>query len=110
MNRPNRPAYWQLDLLIVVMIGLMIVIMTAHLSSGWKAGAEIGWSALAIAGMSIWVRANWAALQHEEHEQRAVAERRAAPEPGQLERTIPLTPVQRQFLKVIGQTRHKDDV
>ena len=106
MNQPNRPAYWQLDTFIIVMIGLMIVIMMAHLSSGWKVGVEIAWSTLTIAGMSIWARVNWAALQREEREQRTADECRALHRPEQLKRTIPLTPVQRRFLKVIGQNKH----
>jgi hypothetical protein len=41
MNRRNGPSYWQLDLFMVVMIGLMVAMMRAHLASGWETGAEI---------------------------------------------------------------------
>jgi hypothetical protein len=67
MNRLNGPSYWQLDVFMVVMIGLVVAMMRAHLSSVWETGAEIAWSVLMIVGMSLWVRANWAALQRQEH-------------------------------------------
>lgn len=101
MNRPNRPAYWQLDVFVVVMIGLVVALMRAHLSSGWETGAEIAWSVLMIVGMSIWVRANWAALQREERDERAVHTRRLPGRPVLPARTLPLTPVQERFLAVM---------
>ena len=97
----NRPAYWQLDMFMVVMIALVVAIMRAHLASGWAIGAEIAWSTLMIAGMSVWVRANWAALQREERAQRAAHKRRVRGQPATLVRTLPLTPVQERFLAMM---------
>jgi uncharacterized membrane protein len=104
----NRPAYWQLDLFMGAMIGLVVAMMRAHLSSEWETGAEIAWSVLMIVGMSLWVRANWAALQREEREQRAVAARWPLGRPATAART--LTPVQARFLAVMDQNETDDSI
>ena len=98
MNRPNRPKRWLLDVFMLLMIVLMILLMQAELSSFWETAAEIGWCALALIGMGMWVRDNWAALQHEEQHRRhrRTPSRSSASE----SRTIPLTPTQRRFLNV----------
>lgn len=108
MKQPSHQAYWQLDLFVVLMFGLMILLMQAHLSSSWETVAEIGWSALTILGMSVWVYGNRAALQDEEQQgrrNRRVLSQSAAPET----RTIPLTSTQRRFLDVT-QAHYKEDV
>jgi hypothetical protein len=110
MNRSNRPAYWQLDLFMVVMIGLVVMTMRAHLSSGWEIGAEIAWSVLMIVGMSMWVRTNWAALQREERAQRAANTGRVLGQPATPARTRTLTPVQERFLAVMEQIETDDTV
>jgi hypothetical protein len=99
MNQPPRPAYWQLDIFMIAMIGLMVAVVRAHLSSRWEIGAEIMWAALMIAGMSMWVYANWAALKHAEAQDRAAAGRR-----------VPLTPVQKRYLAVIKQRDRVDQI
>ena len=106
----NRPAYWLLDIFMGVMIGLVVAMLRAHLSSGWETGAEIAWSALVIVGMSIWVRANWAALQREERAQRAAHMRRGRCRPATPVRSIPLTPVQERFLAVMEPVETDDTV
>src|SRR4051794_13527231 len=103
MNRHNQPAYWQLDLFVVVMIGLMVALMIAHLPPAWVTAAEIVWSVLTIVGMSIWVRTNWAALQREERAQRDAEKRRCLGQSALPPRSLPLTPVQEHFLAVMAQ-------
>jgi len=106
----NRPAYWQLDMFMGVMIGLVVAMLRAHLASEWETGAEIAWSMLMIVGMSIWVRANWAALQREERAQRAAHMRRGRCRPATPVRTLPLTPVQERFLAVMEPIETDDPV
>ena len=99
MKRPNRPAYWQLDLFTAAVIGLMIVIMMANLPPPWTTFAEIGWCVLTTVGMGIWIRGNRAALMYDERKQRT--HQRPVPLGAQSGRTIPLTPVQERFLAVL---------
>jgi hypothetical protein len=107
MNRPNQPRRWQLDVFMLLMIVLMILLMQAQLSSFWERAGEIGWCMLTLVGMGMWVRDNWAALQHEEQQRR----RRRAPDRsgGSVSRTIPLTPTQRRFLNVTQAHSHMED-
>jgi hypothetical protein len=108
MNRPNRPKHWQLDMFMLLMIVLMFVLMQAHLSSSWETAAQIAWCVLTLLGMGMWVRDNWAALQHEEQQRRPrrrAPDRSGAPQP----RTIPLTPTQRRFLNVTQAHIHVED-
>jgi hypothetical protein len=101
MQRPNRPVYLQLDLFVLLMIGLLILVMMAHLPSQWETVVEIVWAVLMIAGMGLWFRANWAALRSEERKQHAANKGNSGPQPNELERTIPLTSVQKRFLMVM---------
>jgi hypothetical protein len=108
MKQPPRPAYWQLDVFVLLMIGLLMLVMLARLSPGWETMADIAWAVLTVAGMGVWVRLNWAALLHEEREQRMSAMRRASRGHDTPARTLPLTPVQQQFLAVMEQTERDD--
>ncbi|MEO7909083.1 MAG: hypothetical protein ABIV47_05480 [Roseiflexaceae bacterium] len=101
MNRPNRPAYWQLDIFVVAMIGLVVAMLRAHLSSSWEIGAEIAWATLMIAGMGMWMRANRVALKRSDDQERAAAVQRVPRLPEQGARTLPLTPVQQRYLAVM---------
>ena len=56
MKQHNHPAYWLLDLFMLLMFGLQLLIMLAGLSSSWETAAEVAWAALTIAGMSVWVQ------------------------------------------------------
>lgn len=98
MKDRNRPAYWQLDLFVALMIGLMLAIMAAQLAPDWTTAAEIGWCALTIAGMGLWVRGNRAALLREDYQRRSPGR---APQAAPAERTIPMTPVQDRFLAAL---------
>ena len=102
MKQPPRPAYWQLDLFILLMSGLLLVLL-ARLSPGWDTAVEVVWAALTIAGMAIWIRLNWAALQREERTDRMRTVRGAGHRADVQARTLPLTPVQRHFLAVMEQ-------
>ncbi len=108
MNRPKRPKRWQLDLFIFLMIVLMILLMQADLSSSSETFAEIAWCVLTLVGMGMWVRDNWAALEHEEQQRRR---RRRAPDwdGASGSRTIPLTPTQRRFLAATQAHTHTED-
>jgi hypothetical protein len=68
MKRPQRPAYWQLDVFMCVMIALLVLIMGVHTSTRWKILVDAGWAALTLLGMSMWVWANWSAIREEERE------------------------------------------
>jgi hypothetical protein len=70
MNRSKRPKRWQLDIFMLLMIGLMIGLMRADLPPSWDTAAEIAWSVLTIAGLGMWVHENRAALTYEEQQTR----------------------------------------
>lgn len=98
MKPPLRPSYWLLDLFVCGMIALGIILMQAHIARQWEPLIDIGWAAIAIAGMSIWVWANWSALCDEDR-QRGNGLKRERGESNQAEAPAqPLTPVQRHFL------------
>jgi hypothetical protein len=109
MQRPNRPAYWQLDVFMLLMIGLMLLALWAEFPASWYSIIEIAWPALTIAGMVVWVRANWATLQSEERKQRTANKGYTRSRPNELERTIPLTSVQKQFLTVMESANREMD-
>ena len=99
MKRPNRPAYWQLDLFVLLMIGLLLLAPLAHLSARWETALEIGWSIVIAGGMAIWLRMNWAALLREDREQQAARWRARRHTSA---RTTPLTPVQERYLAAMA--------
>src|SRR5262245_24175933 len=107
MKQPPRPAYWQLDMFVLLMSGLLLVLL-AQLSPGWDTTVEVVWAALTIAGMAIWVRLNWAALQREDHTDRLRITHGAAHRADVQARTLPLTPVQRHFLAVMKKTDYEE--
>ncbi len=107
MKQPSRPAYWQLDLFVLLMSVLLLVLL-AQLSPGWKTIVEVAWAALTIAGMAIWVRLNWAVLQREERTDRLRSIHCAAHRADVQARTLPLTPVQSHYLAVMETTDHEE--
>src|SRR5262245_45187670 len=44
MKRRNHPAYWQLDVLVCVMIALAVLIVSAHLAPRWQVLVDAGWA------------------------------------------------------------------
>jgi hypothetical protein len=103
MNRPKKPAYWQLDLFLLLMVGLLMLAMWAQLPTGWETVIDIVWALVAIGGMGVWVWASWPALSDEQRKQQAEKRSRAASgrDTSHL-RDVPLTPVQRRFLSIMG--------
>ena len=108
MKQHPRPAYWQLDLFVLLMSGLLLVTL-AQLSPGWETVVEVVWAAVTIAGMTVWVCLNWAALQRAERIDRTRATHGATCRADVQARTLPLTPVQRHFLAVMQQTDHEEN-
>jgi hypothetical protein len=107
MKRPDKPAYWQLDLFIFLMIALIFLIMRINIALQWETLVEVGWAALTIGGMTLWVWTNWSALREEEQEQRA-GRQQVTPETDTLQaRDRQLTPVQRRFLDAMRRHERK---
>ena len=52
MKQPHRPAYWQLDLFVLLMLGLLLLMMLAGLPPGWETAAAIVWAARTQSGGS----------------------------------------------------------
>lgn len=97
-QRLTRPAYWQLDLFVCGMIIGALAFMQAQIPPQWEILVDGGWAALLIAGMSIWVWANWPALCEEERRQRTQRKQYVGMAHRSLPHTLPLTPVQQRFL------------
>ena len=106
MKRPQRPAYWQLDLFLCVMIAILVQIMRADIAARWEILVDAGWATLMILGMSVWVWANWPELRTEERKQRAGRKHDRAVADRFQGHTLPLTPVQRRFLNAMRKREH----
>jgi hypothetical protein len=102
MQRRKKPAGWQLDLFIGVMIAGMLALLWAELPARWYTIIDWVWSVLTIAGMSVWVWVNRDALREEDQDAHRRAHQHppvsATPAPP---RTLPLTLVQQHFLDVM---------
>jgi hypothetical protein len=97
LNYPNKPAWWQLYLWLVLMLGLSVLMMWAAIPAAWQTAVHIMWCLLTWGGMVVWVWVNRVALRDEDrakHRARARAAVDAA-------RTLPLTSVQQHFLDVM---------
>jgi hypothetical protein len=106
MKRRNHPAYWQLDVLICVMIALAVLIIRAQIAPQWEMLVDTGWAALAIAGMSFWVWVNWPALYEDQWEQRSMSKQKRSEADTSRARNLQLTPVQRRFLDTMHRHKH----
>jgi hypothetical protein len=107
MKQPKKPARWQLDVFMLVMIGLLLMIMGAQLSPGWERVVDSAWSFVTLGGMGIWAWVNNDALNDEERERRLQRVRGASsPSVMAAPRDTALTPVQRHFLAVT-QAQHR---
>lgn len=102
MQRRKKPARWQLDLFIGLMIAAMLVLLWAELPERWYAIIDWGWSAVTLCGMSVWVWVNRDTLREEDQEAHRKAHQHpplaATPTPP---RSLSLTPVQQHFLDVM---------
>jgi hypothetical protein len=97
LNGPTKPAWWQLYLWLVLMLGLSVLTMWAAIPAAWQTAVLIMWCLLTWGGMVVWLWVNRVALRDEDRaKQRARA--RAAVDAA---RTLPLTPVQQHFLDVM---------
>ena len=97
LNHPKKPAWWQLYLWLLLMLGLPVLAMLAAIPAAWQMAVDIVWCLLTWGGMVVWVWVNRVALRDEDrakHRGRARAASDAA-------RTLPLTPVQQHFLDVM---------
>jgi hypothetical protein len=98
MDKGNRPAYWQLDLFVLAMTCLLFVVGNTPLFRLWEIVIESVWCGVMVAGMTLWLWLNWAALRQ--------ADRREARQHETLEQP-PLTLVQRRF-RAMMRWRNRD--
>jgi hypothetical protein len=102
MQRRKKPARWQLDLFIGVMIAAMLALLWVELPEAWYTIIDWVWSALTLAGMSVWVWFNRDALREEDqHARRKARQHPLMPTTPTPPRSLPLTPVQQHFLDVM---------
>jgi hypothetical protein len=106
MKQPNRPARWQLDLFILLMISVLLFFMWAELPQGWYTIIEVVWPMLVLCGMGVWCWVHKEPSAKEDQQlrkqrnQQSQAQRRSPPTC-----TIPLSPVQKHFLDVMNKHR-----
>jgi hypothetical protein len=108
MQRQKKPARWQLDLFMGIMIASLLVLMWAELSESWYTFIDWAWGALTLCGMSVWVWVNRDALREEDqHAHRKSHRQPPSHAASTRRRSLPLTPVQQHFLEVIDIHRGK---
>jgi hypothetical protein len=111
MQRQKKPARWQLDLFIVVMIGARLVLMWANVPDSWSSIIDGVWSALTLAGMSGWVWLNHDALREDDQRARRKAHKHPqVPAQPTFSSSPPLTPVQQHFLDMMDTARKTEGV
>jgi hypothetical protein len=101
LNHTKKPAWWQLYLWSLLMLGLSVLTMLAAIPAAWQAAVHIVWGLLTWGGMVVWVWANRVALQDEDRAKHLARTRQAPSAPADGARTLPLTPVQQHFLEVM---------
>ena len=106
MKHRNKPAYWQLDVFIFLMVVILLLLMWAQFPQGWYTTIEYIWAVLVLAGMSAWCWIHREALREEDRQSRKKRHRQRQPQINPPLRTIPLTPVQKNFLEVMEKTKH----
>jgi hypothetical protein len=101
-----KVGWWKLYLFVGDMTGIMLLMLWTGVPASSETLLAAGWAALVLAGISLWLRANSAALYAEEleAERRGMQQAQAAISP-QAGRSLPLTPVQRTFLRSHEQQR-----
>jgi hypothetical protein len=100
-NHPKKPAWWQLYLWLLLMLGLSALTILAAIPTPWRTAMHVVWCLLTWGGMSVWVWANRVALRDEDRGKRIACARRAPEAPADAARTLPLTPVQQHFIEVM---------
>lgn len=101
LGRPQKPAWWQLYVWFLLMVGLSVLMMWLSIPAPWRTVWHVVWSLLTLGGMSVWVRANSAALLDEDRARHTEHKQHTSSAPADTGRTIPLTPVQQRFLEIM---------
>lgn len=98
--RKSKPAWWKVDLVVPVTIGLLLVLHRLGLAAPWRQVAQVAVVGVAYGWMSIWAWLNASAIEQEGQERRDQARREpAAPPPDQ---AAPLTPRQTHYREVMN--------
>ena len=70
MRSFDKPAWWLIEALFVLFIGLLFIDHVARLSSGWHLVFLLAIIGLVYGGMSLWLHANREALVEQESTRR----------------------------------------
>jgi hypothetical protein len=101
LNHTKKPAWWQLYLWLLLMLGLSVLTMLAAIPAAWQTAVHIVWGLLTWGGMVVWVWVNRVALQDEDRAKHLARTRQALSARADDARTLPLTPVQQHFLEAM---------
>jgi hypothetical protein len=105
LNHTKKPAWWQLYLWLLLMLGLSVLMMLAAIPADWETTAQIVWCLLTWGGMVVWVWINRVALRDEDRAKHRARTRTAS----DATRTLPLTAVQQHFLDIMERhDQHSD--
>jgi hypothetical protein len=101
LNHTNKPAWWQLYLWLLLMLGLSVLTMFTAIPAVWQTAVHLLWWLLTWGGMAVWVWANRVALEDEDRAKHLARTRPTPSAHADLASTLPLTPVQQHFLEVM---------
>lgn len=101
LNHTKKPAWWQLYLWLLLMLGLSVVTMLVAIPAAWQTAVHIVWGLLTWGGMLVWVSANRVALEDEDRAKHLARTRQAPSVRADGTGTLPLTPVQQHYLEVM---------
>jgi hypothetical protein len=101
LNHTNKPAWWQLYLWLLLMLGLSVLTMLVAIPAAWQTVVHIVWWLLTWGGMVVWVWLNRGALQDEDRAKDLARTRHKPSARADGPRTLPLTSVQQHFLEVM---------
>ncbi len=99
MRKSGKPAWWKVDLVVPVTIGLLVLLHRLGLAAPWRQLAQVAVVGVSFGWVSVWTWLNSSAIEQEGQE-RAHQERLelAEPAPGQ---APPLTPRQAHYRQVV---------
>jgi hypothetical protein len=101
LNHTKKPAWWQLYLWLLLMLGLSVLTMLTAIPAAWQTAVHIVWGVLTWGGMVVWVWANRVVLEDEDRAKHLARTCQAPSVRADGTRTLPLTPVQQHFLEVM---------
>jgi hypothetical protein len=101
LSHTKKPAWWQLYLWLLLMLGLSVLTMLTAIPAAWQTAVYILWGLLTWGGMVVWVWANRVALEDEDRAKHLARTRNTPSARADGARTLPLTPVQQHFLEVM---------